>query len=99
VGERKRQTFVLAPRLKGELLSITLSRPLGIVFVPDAAGGVRIGSLVAGSAAGRAAGVARLSPQGSSAPAVGDILRAVTCTVFAFTPQCVPPAHAHADAR
>jgi hypothetical protein len=93
VGERKRTTFVLpllcAP--PSTLISVTLPRPLGVVFVPDAAGGVRVGSLVPGSVAGRAGAVARLSPDGAATPRPGDVLRAVTATVFAFTPQCAPP--------
>jgi hypothetical protein len=93
VGERKRTTFVL-PLLCGApstLIAVTLPRPLGVVFVPDAAGGVRVGSLVPGSVAGRAGAVARLSPDGMATPRPGDVLRAVTATVFAFTPQCAPP--------
>jgi hypothetical protein len=88
VGKTTRRSFALQRRLPSPsaLLSCTLPRPLGVVFVPDAAGGVRVASLVAGSAAGRAAGVARLSPDGASTPLPGDLLRACTATVFSFPP-------------
>ena len=88
VGKTTRRSFAVQRRLASPstLLSCTLPRPLGVVFVPDAAGGVRVASLVAGSAAGRAAGVARLSPDGASTPLPGDLLRACTATVFSFPP-------------
>jgi len=89
VGERKRQTFVFPPVLRSpsQVLSVTLPRrPLGVVFVPDSAGRVRVSSFLANSDAGRAASVSKLSPGGAQAAQVGDVLRAVTATVFAFTP-------------
>jgi hypothetical protein len=90
VGERLPQSFVFAPVLQSpsKLLCVTLPRrPLGVIFVPDRDGRVRIGEFVKDSAAGRAASVERLSPSGAQAPQVGDVLRAVTATVFSFTPQ------------
>lgn len=90
VGERKPQTFIIAPVLQSpsKLLCVSLPRrPLGIIFVPDRDGRVRIGEFVKNSAAARAASVERLSPSGAQAPQVGDVLRAVTATVFSFTPQ------------
>lgn len=91
IGERKPQTFLFAPLLQqpSRLVCVTLPRrPLGVIFVPDRAGRVRIAEFVQNSDAGRAASVERLlSPSGAQAPKVGDVLRAVTATVFSFTPQ------------
>jgi len=86
VGERKQQTFLFAPVLPlSSLVVVTLPRPLGVVFVPDRDGRVRVASLVPGSHAGRAAAVGKLAPGGAQAASEGDVLRAVTATVFSFT--------------
>ena len=86
---RRRRTFVFAPKLSqpSSLVTVTLPRPMGIVFAPDRQGRARIESLVSGSHAGRAASVGKLSGMGAQAPQVGDLLRACTSTVFTFTPQ------------
>ena len=86
VGRTVRRSFALQRRLgaSSSLFAVTLPRPLGVVFVPAADGGVRVAALVPGSTAGRAAGVARLSPDGSATPLPGDLLRACTATVFSF---------------
>jgi hypothetical protein len=86
---RKRRTFVFAPKLSqpSSLLTVTLPRPMGIVFAPDRQGRARVESLVPGSLGGRAAAVGKLSGLGAQAALEGDLLRACTSTVFTFTPQ------------
>lgn len=88
VGERSPQSYVFRPVLAqpSKVFAVTLPRPLGAVFVPDSTGAVRLAEFVPGSTGARAAAVARLSPDGAAGLAVGDLLRATTSTIFAFTP-------------
>lgn len=88
VGERfARRSYVFDKRLPGAstLFTVRWQRPLGCVFVEDTSGRVRVAELVAGSQAQRSAAVGRLSPARSESPAVGDVLRGVTCTLFSFS--------------
>jgi hypothetical protein len=67
------------------IVSVTSTRPLGIIFEPDARGRIRVADFVRGSDADKAASVARLSPVGADCARRGDVLRAFTATQVSFT--------------
>jgi len=96
VGERSELPFaferILGP--PSDLFSVTLPRPMGIVFEMDTAGLVRVVELVKDSQAAQGAAIARLGsgPAGGNV-LVGDVLRAVTSTTMsARKPQENPRA-------
>lgn len=67
------------------IVSVTSTRPLGIIFEPDARGRIRVADFVRGSDADKASSVARLSPVGADCARRGDVLRAFTATQVSFT--------------
>ncbi|KAK9847847.1 hypothetical protein WJX84_009427 [Apatococcus fuscideae] len=85
ISRRSPRTFVFDRLLSqpSQILSVTLPRPVGIVFEEDKRKGrAKICGFVPGSNADKQAKVAKLSQQ--QCPRVGDVLRACTCTTFVF---------------
>lgn len=95
VGGRRQRTFVIRKTFSfsSDVVSVTMERPLGIVFERDTEGMVRVADMVQGSRAGRAAAVERLQGGGFSGAAVvgaprrGDVLRAFSTTTLSFGPR------------
>jgi hypothetical protein len=87
-GQKERAYVFDSSALDGapsKIVSVTSTRPLGIIFEPDAQGRIRVADFVRGSDADKAASVARLSPQGADCARRGDVLRAFTATQVSFT--------------
>ncbi|KAK9833846.1 hypothetical protein WJX74_007752 [Apatococcus lobatus] len=85
ISRRSPRTFVFDRLLQqpSQILSVTLPRPVGIVFEEDKRKGqATICGFLPGSNADKQAKVAKLNQQQS--PQVGDVLRACTCTTFVF---------------
>lgn len=88
IGQRRPRTYVFKRRLGSgsRLITATLTRPLGIVFEEDAVRKrVLVSTFIPSSAAGRMAKRAALDATAArKAPAVGDVLRACTCTNIVY---------------
>ena len=95
VGARRSRMFVLRKVLSSsssasDIVSVTMERPLGIVFERDTEGMVRVADFVEGSRAGRAAAVDRLQSSYNvnvTSAKRGDVLRAFTTTTLSFGPR------------
>ncbi len=82
------RSYLFSPlnRANGQLYSITLEKPLGLIIEEDKKKGrARIVEIVPNSQAAQLASKAKLDPSVSaSAPAVGDVLRGLTTTVVTW---------------
>lgn len=88
VGRTTPRSYLFSPlnRASGQLYSITLEKPLGLIIEEDKKKGrARIVEIVPNSQAAQLASKAALDPSvRASAPEVGDVLRGLTTTVVTW---------------